>query len=603
MTLAAPQYKIRGAVGAYPLVARSGRITGFGQLRIYVLYLITGAKERGTGMSENKKRNFIVGSTLMTAIESQTGGKEQPFKRRDFVEPLVQFCLNGDYSAKIGVVYGLRSTGKTVGLLQAAETLSRLGHKVAYARFNYERTDMAAASDEIVSLANEGYTHFLVDEAPYLNGFITDSAEWADSLVPQNRIKIVVSGTDSFSLWMSMKDALYHRFVRFSTNRNSYPEFNRVLGMSFEEYKHRGGLFLPKAWRMDDESSTGESTRDDSETEFEHFIESAVVDNLIHTLEHANEIPGGKDYYYDWLYAVDKLVIFKGVIAILESTAEATIRKNFIQDAHSKNLLSFGEAVKGWLADEKRDLRDRVAEKLSVYEEFRKIENPLGSIDALIAFLVKIGCLTESFTGVSDLGNKQKTLYFAHNALMNYALEETKTSILSLSDENKHEIVKGLNQALDGCLNKNVVYFHLAFSVGKDEKVFRYRDAEMREIDAVVVNRIDKIARLYEVKSKSKIDVRHLRSNEAKHLVNRDVLTNIGVDETFKVVRVIVYAGKTEYYVGKSESILLVNASDLLSRFPNTSQYIDDMAKQAEQKRREKYPKNVAYVYATHLWV
>ncbi|GHV12277.1 hypothetical protein FACS1894219_04880 [Clostridia bacterium] len=530
-------------------------------------------------MSENHKNNFIVGNALLTAIETQTGGKERPFQRRDFVEPLAKFCLDGDYSAKIGVVYGLRSTGKTVGMLQVAEILEKQGKKVAYARFNYDKTGMAEVSGEIIKLANEGFTHFLIDEAPYLSGFINESAEWADSFVPQYRIKIIVSGTDSFALWMSMKDSLYHRFIRFSTNRNNYPEFSRVLGMSFDEYKHRGGLFLPQMSQDTGNAESGEYTRDDSENAYEHFIESAVVDNLIHTLEHANETPGGKDYYYDWLYAVDKLVIFKGVIAILESAAEATIRRNFIRDAYSKNILHFGEVIKGWLSEQKRDLRDRVAEKLNVYEEFRKIENPSGSIDALIAFLVKIGCLTESVTGVSDLGSKQKTLYFAHNALMNYALEETAAGILSLSDKNRQEIAEGLYQAAEGCLNENIVYFHLALSAGRNDKVFRYRDAEMREVDAVVIDRTDKIVRLYEVKSKISIDPRHIRTNEAKHLVSRDVLANIDVDESFTVIRVIVYMGETLLYPGKDENILLVNTSDLLSHYPNINKYVDSMAK------------------------
>ena len=69
----------------------------------------------------------------------------------------------------------------------------------------------------------DGYAYFFIDEAPYLSGFLNESAEWADKFVPCNRIKIVISGTDSFELWLAMGRALYHRYVRFSTNRKQFP--------------------------------------------------------------------------------------------------------------------------------------------------------------------------------------------------------------------------------------------------------------------------------------------------------------------------------------------------------------------------------------------
>ena len=68
-------------------------------------------------MEENMFRYFITGCDLSTLIRSQTN--EGKFVCRDFVEPLVQFCLDGNYTARIGIVYGLRSTGKTVGMLHA----------------------------------------------------------------------------------------------------------------------------------------------------------------------------------------------------------------------------------------------------------------------------------------------------------------------------------------------------------------------------------------------------------------------------------------------------------------------------------------------------
>jgi Cdc6-like AAA superfamily ATPase len=150
-------------------------------------------------LSDNVWRK--VSESLANLIESQTTLLSKKFQQRDFVENLISFCLNKDYRAILGIVYGLRSTGKTVGMLQAAEQLISQGHKVAYARFNYKTTDMSDVNSEILQLAKEGYTHFFVDKAPYLSGFLHGAAEWADIYVPCNRIKIVVySVTLRFSI-------------------------------------------------------------------------------------------------------------------------------------------------------------------------------------------------------------------------------------------------------------------------------------------------------------------------------------------------------------------------------------------------------------------
>ncbi|MCL2814038.1 MAG: AAA family ATPase, partial [Oscillospiraceae bacterium] len=183
-------------------------------------------------MEANEINHFITGNELLNFIEAQTGVSSDRFKRRDFVEPLIDFCLDGNYTAKLGIVYGLRSTGKIVGMLQAAEELIRQEHKVAYARFNYEKTGMGDVNNELIKLTKDGISHFFMDEASYLSGFVNESAEWADMFVPRYRIKIIISGTDSFMLWTAQKTSLFHRYVLFAANWNSYPEYKRVIGKS-----------------------------------------------------------------------------------------------------------------------------------------------------------------------------------------------------------------------------------------------------------------------------------------------------------------------------------------------------------------------------------
>jgi predicted AAA+ superfamily ATPase len=542
-------------------------------------------------MSNNKQSNFITEQLLSSAIEAQTYEASVKFERRDFVNPLIKFCMDGNYSARLGIVYGLRSTGKTVGMLQAAEELMNIGHKVAYARFNYEMTGMSEVNDEIIRLAGDGFTHLFIDEAPYLDGFLTMSAEWADLFVPAHRIKIVISGTDSFELWLAMNRALYHRYVSFSTNRNTYPEYRRVLGMSFDEYKAGGGVFLTSTESAVTDLMPG--SRSIGDMTIENFIENAVVDNLIHTLEHCATYTGCTNYYTDWLYAIDKQVIFKGIISILKSTVEAFIRKNFIKEAGRKNIPDLGVIISKWSNPEKADIKERIAESIGIYQNSVKISDPAGSIDALISFLVKTGCLLESTSGMSDLMNRQKSFYFAHNALMNYALDETKRGIMSIIDIDKNKFSSSLDQAAEGALVENIIYVHLLMVANKNEKVFRYRDPDTREIDAVIIDRQAKTLRLIEVKSKSKIDFCRVFSNEAKYLFDNAVLQNIGVDDSFTVTRVLVYSGDTGFALRQKDVLLLVNIEDLLIHYKSRESFLDQLSGKANAKHIEKSPQSM----------
>ncbi|MDR1060937.1 MAG: HAD-IIB family hydrolase, partial [Clostridiales bacterium] len=209
---------------------------------------------------------FQTGDKLASTVSKMTSGAGGKFQRRDFVSPLIDFCTDNCYNGKLGIVYGLRSTGKTVGMLQAAETLAERGYRAAYARFNYEETGMAAVTEEIKALSESGVTHFFVDEASYLSGFINLAPDWSDWLVPERGIKIIISGTDSFMLWTAQRTSLFHRYAQFSTNWNSFPEYRRVTGKPYDEYNREGGIF-----------AVGEMPA---------FIQSAVVDNLLHTIAH-----------------------------------------------------------------------------------------------------------------------------------------------------------------------------------------------------------------------------------------------------------------------------------------------------------------------------
>jgi hypothetical protein len=318
--------------------------------------------------STERKSHFATGKLLLTTIENMTGRASDKYKRRDFVEPLIEFCSDGCYDGKVGIV------------------------KVAYAHFNYEEAGMKSVTDEIIRLAEEGVTHFFVDEAssdcvrthwqhprgtvgarmarpwppfcsagaqgaplrlpfshslPYLSDFVNLAPDWSDWLVPERAIKIIISGTDSFMLWTAQTTSLFHRFYRFSSNWNNFAEYKRITGKSLEQYKREGGVF----------------TTEDMPT----YIQSAVIDNLLHTLDHCIDDANRKTIYTARLYGIDREVIYKAVISILKGAAEDSIVAHFI--------------------------KERVANSLGVYRDFKAVSEPAEIIEALLECLVHIDCL------------------------------------------------------------------------------------------------------------------------------------------------------------------------------------------------------------------
>jgi hypothetical protein len=347
-----------------------------------------------------------------------------------------------------------------------------------------------------------------------------------------------------------------------------------VTGKPFNEFKKSGGIFTTES--------------------MPEYVQSAVVDNLLHTIRDCVDESNRTNAYTDSLYGIGAAVIYKAVISILKSAVEEAVKEHFAEKAQEKNIADLGEAISGWSKEDKRDIKDRIAESLTLYRNFTEIKDPVGVIEALIEFLVKIGCLLESSTAMSDYGRQQKTYYFSHNALMSFAVEETVASVLELKDVSPAEFTTSIRQAAEGVLNENIVYAHVLLSAGKDDKVFKYRDLEGREVDIVVVNRVAKTLRLIEVKSKNKISAKNVFGDEAKHLYNDAILRNIGVDDTFEITRVVAYMGKSAVIPRREDALILANIEELISHYKDLGHYLGQMTAHADQLRKEREPEEQA---------
>jgi translation initiation factor 6 (eIF-6) len=136
--------------------------------------------------------------------------------------------------------------------------------------------------------------------------------------------------------------------------------------------------------------------------------------------------------------------------------------------------------------------------------------------------------------------------------------------------------MQGFRQSVKGALDESTVFAHLIRGARDGDKVFKYRDAADREVDAVIINRESKTLRLIAVNSKGAIDPRTVFANEAKHLFNDAILSQISVGSAFAITRVIAHLGKNMIVAHQDQTLLLVNIERLLERYEDFGDFLDE---------------------------
>jgi hypothetical protein len=468
---------------------------------------------------------FQTGDDLLRLIDSITVKNGSKLKCYDFVESIVGFCNSDDQDGKIGIVFGLPLTGKTVGMVQAVELLLQQGHRVAYVSLKFcELEAVDDVSAELIELLDSGYTHFFVDEAPYLQKLLTESARLADAFP----VKIVATGPDTFKLWYALNLALPDYSVGFSTHCRSFLESKRVLGKGYGEYKAHSGLFI------EGQSALG-------------YLKSAIADNLIYSLQEGED-ESSEDSKTD--YVGEKQSFYEATAVLLHSVAEVMLRKKFLQ-------------LTG-LTSETSHKGDYKAEYIA--------ENPKSPIEGFMSFFIKVGCLLEIGIGTSDF-DLQPSWCFAHPALLSYEVNDSMESIARYEGVDARVIAKDVSKAAYWAINENIVLCHFIWFADKDEQIFIYRDKEDRDVDIVSINRKLEKLRLVEVTGKSKDEVQR----GAKVLFAKAILKNIGVSDSFSITRIIAYNGENKCIEHAKGELFLLKVEDLLCRIKDLDAFLSEI--------------------------
>ncbi len=182
------------------------------------------------------------------------------WNQRDFTNRVRQYLESR--TEKVLAICGLRGTGKTVGILQAAE-----GFDPVYilAQKESEKT----GRDYIDFIKNTDKNIILIDEYSW----IKDRKDLDYYLITaiENGKRIVITGTESITLDYLNYGALNHRVDAIHTTMFPYDEYKRIYNLSNDqktcnEYLTEGGLFKPYAIKDYDS--------------MKKYVENAIVENL-----------------------------------------------------------------------------------------------------------------------------------------------------------------------------------------------------------------------------------------------------------------------------------------------------------------------------------
>ena len=191
-------------------------------------------------------------------IKAETIGISVP---RDFVSKVQEYLQS--IGRRVLLVTGLRSTGKTIGILQGIKDTDTAYICPAY-KGCCNVQNMKLLLSEITA------SNIVIDEYSWI---IDKDGELANYIAGLNKLgkKIILTGTESAVVHGLQSSELIHRAIEIHTNYCSYNEYRRLFNLektpdSLLKYLQTGGIF--------------ESRIEENFGSMKNYIQNAIIDNI-----------------------------------------------------------------------------------------------------------------------------------------------------------------------------------------------------------------------------------------------------------------------------------------------------------------------------------
>ena len=479
--------------------------------------------------------SFYFGEALYTEAEPSL-----QYKKRNAYNVMEEYLTRDDLLNKVGIVSGMRNTGKTVILQQLACSPVCKGNS-AYISLNYEEYEVAELCNYISTLYRRvGIRYFFIDEVTRADGFVDYANGLADSWAVGKTIKIVLSGTDSLSFSFARQESLYHRGVEVKTTPMGYKEYSRLTGKDdVVDYIRSGGVF----W----ENNPSEAVIDD-------YLRTSVVENIYNTIHNMNRVvPAATKLISlskDSLYALCYSICQYGVLELVKAKLN-----DFDDDI-------FIEAVKDTLGKSGITVTETGRKLIRLASGKPKFHSGTFSevqVDAAITLMEMCGFLYRTGAFAESQIYDDHELIFAQTGVAREFVRIVLRGIC-LSNEfpavSVQRILDSVERNTDGlilepaCMSAVIRYLE---PLEKAVQVFKYRwSGGEHEIDICVMDKRDGTLHLYEVKrNMDSVDTgrgKHKGEEYAKrHLANAAcVQPLLSRFNPVSVTRTLLYRGNEE---------------------------------------------------------
>lgn len=463
--------------------------------------------------------NVVTGEKLSAFYESV-----KSFKKRRCFDALKKF-IDGDYRGKIGILYGLRRTGKTTMLFQMLGEIPL--DKTAYIKIRLT-DNMSNLTKDLSVLYDMGVHYVFIDEITLMDDFINTAALLSD-IYSMMGMKIVVSGTDSLGFAMANRDELYDRNIMIHTSFIPFKEYVHLLGVcSIDSYIEYGGMLKKENMDFDDPESKEDnvSFRDDESTR--KYIDTAISKNIQHTLKNDNY----GEYFNQLRELYDKGELTNVINRIVENMNHTFLLRVIEERFKSHDLGSAKELLLHDVPDMKAYVLDQVdTESIikrlkDIIEIKEKEETQVAITQEYVDKVQKYLILLDLIVNVPDHleGATPKDHYIFTQPGMRYSI--AKALVYSLmqdeyfkkvsADDKKYIIDKILND-VKGRMLEDMVLLEVRKSLLKDKEVFKYKFATGGEFDMVVADNESLTCDIYEIKHSDKIV-----DKQARYLLDGD---------------------------------------------------------------------------------
>ena len=470
--------------------------------------------------------------------------------------------LADEPAPEVALLYGVRRTGKTTGMLQAILNLPYEERKKAVffqIRKPGKLTHRILPGDTVEDLQNdierliqEGKKYFLVDEATRLIDFQHGADIFSDVLAMLGG-KIVLTGTDSLCLDDARRDVLQGRAFPISTSHIFFAEWSAISGLSsVDDFAKQGGI-LGKGRQIQQLFGSTEGC--------EEYIQSAYAANLAHSIKERKftNIPD------EILDLADEGRLESAVQRVVENlnhrVTARILRKNLslssigsLKDLIEKDVIRAKEkgfsvselitkriqlsAIQGlheeqliqWMSlclhirDESIYTRNMTIDGYETIsqEAAYYLEKELVRLDILSPFIIR------KIYEDGSISDSKRNLLVQHG--LKYCQEKTMAECLSndvafssLFNSDKDSLLKRMEQDILGHIIEEIVLLDTKKAFECTEvKLFTLGLAK-GEIDLAVLDDEAKALSLFEIKHSSSIDPGH----QACHLMDKQTLSLI----------------------------------------------------------------------------